>query len=148
MRDIGTDRSRALHERRFGPESAARRDAQKRDRDEGREPPHVLRAARHVDVVDQQLDIARPSEQAGQHGDRHADEHEDHAVEQEARMRRPQHAFEQVQQTEVGGADHTAQQPGRDHDAEQARARVGERLGELAATVARRPGNGLADRRR
>jgi hypothetical protein len=72
-----------------------------------------------VDVVDEQLDVARVSQQACEdtHGDPHADEDEE--VRKRVPVGRPEAVLEQVEQTDVGGADQSPDKAGDDDVREQ-----------------------------
>jgi hypothetical protein len=65
----------------------------------------VLRSAEHVDVVDEELDVAGVTQKACDHTDGDADADEDEQVRKGGPVRGPEAVLEEVEQAEVGGAD-------------------------------------------
>jgi hypothetical protein len=72
-----------------------------------------------VDVVDEQLDVARVSQKASQDTHRGAHADEDEEVGKRVPVAGPETALEQVEQTDVGGADQAADEAGDDDVREQ-----------------------------
>ena len=106
-------RARRLHQRRLGPERRRRRAMQSSETgisDGSRR--RSSRAARDVDVVDEQLDVAGAAEGLRQEGHERADDDEQDAVREQSRVRGPQDPLQQVQRGQVGGADAPAEQAG------------------------------------
>ena len=124
MGDPRADRPCGLDQRRLRPDGAAGTDAEERDRDEGAQVADVLGAARHVDVVDQQLDVARAAEEQGEPADGGTDEGEDEEVRPVAEVLRAEQPLHDVEQPDVGGGDEPGCDADHDHEPQQAPLRI------------------------
>jgi hypothetical protein len=68
-----------------------------------------------VDVVDEQLDVARVAQETSEDADRDTHSDEDEEMRQRVPVRRPEAFLEEVEQPDVGAADESADKA-RDHD--------------------------------
>ncbi len=109
--DPGAERPGALHQRRLRAHGAARGHAQQRRGDQGSQAAGVLGAAEHVDVVDEQLDVAGLARQPGDQRDGRPHGHEDGELDHATVVPGPEHALQDVQGGDVGRADEATPDP-------------------------------------
>ena len=100
-RDPTRERAARRDERRLRTGRAAGRDREQRHRDRATAACARRRGARHVDVVDEQFDVARAAEHATDHDDRDAGRAQHRELRGVAPVVGPEHVLQEVERQEV-----------------------------------------------
>ena len=127
-RDPASDGTRRLHERRLGTDRAPGGDPDDRDRDQRAQVADVVAAAGHVDVVDEQLDVAGVAEHAGQDPDQESDGREHAECAPPRPVRRADQVGQAAQRPDERGTGEPRCEPDGDHVDEEVRAHAYEQI--------------------